>query len=406
MSRLLVTLLCSALLSAAAYAADPAAAKDSFLRRLDSVKALTSALQRDKNAGTPLIKEALASVGARQKDAEDLAAVGEYEVAASILDEGYKKLTATLTKAKAGEGYQAAPAAKAEMSGMTGADGQLLSVSKQKADVERKSASAAAMLDAAKRTDAAKGGTHGKELAALEAKVTQAKSAASAGDFKTAERLIDQVLIDEKQLIAGLASGSGYRTGADASAGNDAAPSDGKGKADYERKLSSAGALLDAAKRVDGEKGNSHRNEISAIEGLLKQAKAAAAGNDWVAANRSLDEVLGKEKQIIASTKSDAGTAGLKTGSAAISPDRDLSGMTGEERKTEIAKTLRSAGALRDLIARRSQERGVDGKAAVGKIEQLIGEARRLEASDPTRALQMATNAYEAARAGVEGLSK
>ena len=403
MSKLISALLASLVLSASAYAADPAQEKAAFQRRLDSVKTLTSALQRDNDAGTPAVKEALASVGARQKEAEELASAGEYEVAREILDEGYKKLTAVLMKAKTGEGFQN----KSEMVGMTGNDGQLLSVTKMKADFARELASADSMLDAAKRTDAAKGGSHGKEIAVLEGQIAKAKSAAAAGDLKTADQLIDQVLLKEKQLIAGMASGGGHTPQGDSMSGmaGSTTVSPEKLKADYERKLMSASALLDAEKRVD-EKGT-HGNEIAAHEADIAKAKTAAAKGDFAKANQLIDDVLLKEKKLIASSKSNSSTAALKTGSAAASDaGRDMSGMTSDEKKAEVAKTLRSATSLRDLISRRSQERGIDSAATVGKIEQLIGEARKLETSDPGRAMQVAASAYEAAKAGLAGLSK
>ena len=404
MSKLIAVLLASLAFSAAVHAADPAQEKAAFQRRLDSVKTLTAALQRDNDAGTPAVKEALASVNARQKEAEELAGAGEYEVAREILDEGYKKLTGALMKAKTGEGYQA----KSEMVGMTGSDGQLLSATKMKSDLTRKSTSADAMLDAAKRTDTTKGGTHGKEIAAMEAQIAKAKSAAASGDLKTADKLIDEVLLKEKQLIASLASGGGYKAVDDTMSGmaGSAAVSPEKLKADYERKLMSASALLDAEKRVD-EKGT-HRSEIAAHEADIVKAKAAAAKGDFANANQLIDDVLLKEKKLIATTKADSSTAGLKSGSAAdaSASGRDMSGMTGDEKKAEVAKTLRSATSLRDLISRRSQERGIDSAATLAKIEQLIGEARKLESADPGRAMQVASSAYDAAKAGLAGLPK
>lgn len=295
MSRLFVALLASVLLSAGAHAADPAQQKSDFQRRLDSVKSLSAALQRDQAATTAAGKETLAIVGARQKEAEDLAASGEYEVAGSVLDEAYKKLTATLAKVKAG-----APA------------------------------------PAAASTDS-------KPLA------------------------------------------------------------NGKPKEDFERKLASATALLDAEKRVDSAAGNRHRTDIAGLEAGIGKAKAAAASGDFGLANRLIDEVLASEKRLITSTKTnDPATAKLKTGSASL--EREGAAPSGADSKAELAKTLRSTTSLRDLLARRSKESGVDRSAALGKIDQQLGEARRLESSDPKRALQVASDAYAAAKTEVEAL--
>lgn len=291
MSRLFVALLASALLSVA-HAADPAKQKSDFQRRLDSVKSLSAALQRDKAASTPAGKETLAVVEARQKEASDLAAAGEYEVAGSVLDEAYKKLTATLAKAKAG-----APTPPAAT------DGQPLS--------------------------------------------------------------------------------------------------NGKLKEDFERKLSSANALLDAEKRVDSAAGSRHQSDIAGLDAGIGKAKAAAASGDFGLANRLIDEVLASEKRLITTTKkSDPATAQLKSGSASL--ERDAAAPA--DNKAELARTLRSTTSLRDLLARRSKESGVDRSATLGKIDQQLGEARRLESSDPKRALQVASDAYAAAKTEVEKL--
>lgn len=300
MSRLIAALLTVALCSSAALAADPAKEKADFQRRLESVKTLTAALQRDEQAATPAGKEALATVAARQKEAEELAAVGEYEVAAAILDEGYRKLTATLIKAKAG------PAAT-EPSGMSG------------------SASA---------------------------------------------------------------------------------PSPEKLKADFARKLLTASALLEAEKRADTEKGNLRQVEIAGHEAEITQAKNSAAAGDYLAANRQIDALLTKEKRFITSNKSaDPANAKLKTGSAALGEGGER-GASAEDRQAELAKTLRSAGVMRDLVVRRGKERGVDTSATVGRIDQLIEQARQSAASDPGKAQQAGASAYDAARSAVESFSR
>lgn len=295
MSRLFVALLAAALLSAA-HAADPAKQKSDFQRQLDSVKSLSAALQRDKAAATPAGKETLAVVEARQKEAEGLAAAGEYEVAGTVLDEAYKKLTATLAKAKAGAPTPAAASAD------------------------------------------------GKPLA------------------------------------------------------------NGKAKEDFERKLASATALLDAEKRVDSAAGNRHQADIASLESGVGKAKAAAAAGDFALAHRLIDEVLANEKRLITSTKkNDPATAGLKSGSASL--EREAAApAAGADAKAELARTLHSTTSLRDLLARRSKEGGVDRSAALGKIDQQLGEARRLESSDPKRALQVASDAYAAAKTEVEKL--
>lgn len=297
MSKLLAALIVSALFVVNAAAADPSMARAEFQRHLETVKALTMALQREPDATTPSVKATLSMVEDRQGAAEELASVGEYELASGVLDEGYRKLTASLIKAKSG--------GQAPIAGDIGANGQM--------------------------------------------------------------------------------------SGAN------------KGKADFERLVLSADALMGAAKRVDGEKNNLHRSEISNLELQLSKAKVAANSQDWVVANRLLGEVLTGEKQIITSTKSDPSTAGLKSGNAAKAA-QDAAVMPSDVRHKQIAKTLQSTAMLRDLIVRRSKVRGINSTPTLDGIEQMMSDSRRMESTDPINSHQTANKAYEAAKIGVEAL--
>lgn len=298
MFRLLAALIVSALFSVSAYAAEPSKARADFQHHLETVKALTTALQRDPDAGSPSVKAILSMVEDRQDAAEELASVGEYELASGVLDKGYRQLTASLIKAKS---------------------------------------------------------------------ITQLPT-------------------------TGEASGTGQSASAI------------KAKSDFERLVLSADALMAAAKRVDGERNNLHRNEISNLGLLLSQAKAAANSQDWVVANRLLAEVLTGEKQIISSTKSDPSTAVLKSGNATSKPTHDAAGVPGDVRREQIAKTLQSAAMLRDLIVRRSKERGFNSGATLDKIEKMMSDSRRLESTDQMGSQMAATKAYEAGKVGVETL--
>lgn len=298
MSKFVTALIVSAVFSVSALAADPSRARADFQHHLETVKALTTALQRDPDAGNPSVKATLSMVEDRQNAAEELASVGEYELASGVLDEGYRKLTASLIKAK------------------------------------------------------------------------------SSGQLPT----------------TGEANGNGQPAGAV------------KGKADFERLVLSADALMAAAKRVDGEKNNSHRSDIANLELQLSKAKTAANSQDWVAANRLLGEVLAGEKQIITSTKSDPSTAGLKSGNAAVKATHDPADIASAVRREQIAKTLQSTAMLRDLIVRRSKERGLNSAATLDKIDQMMSDSRRLESTDQMGSQLAAKKAYEAGKIGVEAL--
>ena len=296
MSRLLIALLVSALISVSAHGADPAREKAEYGNFLETVKAMTTALKRTEDAGNPQIQRALSAVADRQKIAEELAAVCEYESARAILDDGYKTLINTLRTVKSSA---ASP-----------------------------------------------------------------PPTSTAGDVKLSANNKDQV--------------------------------------DFERKIVSADALMQAAKRVDSEKAGANRSQIENLDLQLSRAKAAAAGKNWGEANRLLADVLDGQKKLIAQAKGDPTTAGLNVGSPkplteAVSPRQ-------AEQNVEIAKTLRSMEMLRELIVRRSRERGVDNSATLGKIDQMAAEALRLQASDPKRALEAADGAYETAKVGTQTL--
>lgn len=298
MFRLLTALIFSTVFSVGSYASEPSKARAEYQRNLETVKALTTALQRDPDSANPSVKATLSMVGDRQSAAEELASVGEYELASGVLDEGYRRLTESLIKAKS----------------------------------------------------------------------------------------------------SGSASTTGVVTG------NAQLASSGKDKADFERLVLSADALMAAAKRVDGEKNNLHRSEIANLELELSKAKSAATSQDWVTANRLLGEVLTGEKLILTRAKSDPSTTGLKSGNASVKATHDLADTTINVRREQIAKTLQSTVMLRDLIARRSKERGFNSAATLEKIEQLMSDSRRLESTDQLGAQRSAWKAYEAAKAGIETL--
>lgn len=298
MSRLLTALLVSALISVSAHAADPAREKADYGNQLETVKAMTMALKRADDAGNPQVQRALSAVAERQKAAEELAAVGEYESARAILDEGYKTLISTLRAVKSG--------------------------------------------------------------------------AALPPPRSTAD--------DVKQ-----------------SANN-------KDQADFERKILSADALMQASKRIDSEKAGANRSQFESLELQLSRAKASAAGKNWGEANRLLADVLDGQKKLIAKAKVDPATAGLSVASASPNPLTEAAAPRQAEQNAEIAKSLRSVDMLRELIVRRSRERGVDNAATLGKIDQMAAEALRLQASDPKRALEVADSAYQTAKVSVQTL--
>lgn len=374
-------------LSTAAFAADPKEKAD-YERRLDSVKTLRQALERDPAADRASTKAALTKVDARQKEAAELAGVGEYGLAKSILDEGYQTLTATIAQTKGGTGYQA-PA--------SGNDGKL-SQDKQKADFERELASANALLDAAKRSDAEKGNAHRGDIANIEALIKQANGAAGKNDFTAAGKLIVEALNKEKQLIAGLKGSSG------ASASTVPAASEVQDHREIkalDEHLLSSRTMLDALKRQNAEKKAGKDAVIKAAEQQLGRAESLR-GSDTKQALRLANEA---DASIRGALQSIQKPSTQKTGSAALEANAKAGrAPNAEKKKTDVASMLRSALTLRDALARQSSERGVDNGATLKQIDQLSSEAKRYETSDVDRALKSADEAYQTAKVAIEKL--
>lgn len=75
-------------------------AKAAYESRLASTKSLADALKPEM--ARPGVREALAKADASIRDAAEMAAVGEYDLARSMLDDGDKALKASLNRLKSG----------------------------------------------------------------------------------------------------------------------------------------------------------------------------------------------------------------------------------------------------------------------------------------------------------------
>lgn len=352
--------------------------KAQFDNRLGSVKALSAALSSDPGASRPEGKAALAKVAARQKEAEELAAVGEYDAARMILDEGYALLTKTLAAMKSGTGYSGAAAAE----GAGGASRQ--------AAYERSLASARSLLDAAKRGSAEAGGAKAADLTRIESTIGAAEKAGKAGDYGRGEGLANDALKELRPLLVSLKGGSSTSVGTAA-----AVPGE-KDKAQllaaFDRELMGAKAILDALKRQNQEKRAGKDAEIEDIETRLRQAETLR-GVDIAAADQLLDDAYKQTKQALQSVN----VSGVQTASVAASGAG--SGAAGAEaQRAEIDRMLKSSALLRDAVQRVSKEKGADSSSSLSRIDALSAEARSRQASDPARALQAATKANQAAK--------
>lgn len=393
----IAALLAAGLISTGALAADPKQQKTDYERELASVKALSTALQADPKAGSPAVRSTLDAVGARQKEAEDLAAVGEYELAKAILHEGYVALTKTLAGVKAGSGYGGP---SGSMSGMTGSDGKPLALAKKKADFERELASAKALLDAARRADAETGGRQAREVGEIEALIGKATAAAGREDFDSADKLVDEALRRERALItAAKGASTSPATPAQSAAADEKAARE-RAAAQIDGRLGTAKAMLAALKSQNASKKLGRDAAIADSEQKLARAESLRA-SDPVAALALID-------QAYAATRSDlqgmaGGGAQIPSGSAALDAGRrDMSGMGAEQNANALASQLRTARTLRDAYERKSKEKGLDAAATLARIDKLAADARALEGSDPSRALSAADEAYKLAKSSLE----
>ena len=403
-------LLAALFASAAVMAADPKQEKAAYERQLSSTKVLFQALQADPKAGTPAVKSTLDTVATRQKEAEDLAAAGEYELAKTILNEGYGTLQKTLASVKSGTGYSGPTGSMGGMSGMggmlgmTGADGKPLNYAKLKSEYERDLMSARSMLDAAKRAETQSGNKHPRDIAEIEALIAKATAAAARDDYVAANKIIDEALVRERALItADQGAKPQATTGSAAAAAADDKAARERAAAQFESKLSSAKAMLSALKSQNTSKKAGREASIAEIEQKINRAESM----------RTTDPVGGLAliDQAYAATRSDlqgmsGGGDGRKTGSAALEAanQRDMSGMSGEDKAKAIASQLRTATTLRNAYERQAKEKGVDASATLKQIDKLAGDARALEGADPSKALVAADEAYKLAKSSLEAI--
>ena len=364
--------------TATAGAADP---KADYERLRGTVQALSAALSRDPAAAGGEVKANLAKVAARQKEAEELAAIGEFETAKSILDEGYKLLTRTLATVKSGSGYSAA-------SGSVAADGA--GDASRKPAYERAIGSARALFDAARRASVDAGGSRATELAAIEANLKKAEAAGAGGDYARGEGYANDAM---KELRPLLVSMKGSAPGAATSATADSGADQTRKLAAFDGRMASTKALVDALKRQNKEKAAGKEADIAGIEVRLQRAEASRNA-DLTGAQGILDEAYNATKVTLQSMQT---PSTMKTGSAALDSGSGAA-LSAEALRGEVERVLKSATLLRDAVVRKSTDKGAGNAAVLSRIDALVAEARSRQASDPGKALQSATEANQAAK--------
>ena len=364
--------------TATAGAADP---KADYERLRGSVQALSAALSRDPVAAGGEVKASLAKVTARQKEAEELAAIGEFDTAKSVLDEGYKLLTRTLAAVKSGSGYSGpSGSAAADNAGDTS----------RKPAYERAIGSARALFDAARRASVDAGGSRTTELAVIEANLKKAEAAGANSDYARGEGYANDAMKELRPLLVSMkGSAPGAATAATADSGADHA----RKLAAFDGRMASTKALVDALKRQNKDKAAGKEADIAGIEVRLQRAEASRSA-DLPGAQGMLDEAYNATKVTLQALQT---PSTMKTGSAALDSGGGAA-LSAEAQRGEVERVLKSATLLRDAVARKSTDKGADNAAVLSRIDALVAEARGRQASDPGKALQSATEANQAAK--------
>lgn len=357
--------------------------------RLATVESLTKTLQNDPAAKTDKVKNTLTVVEARRREAAKLADIGEYSAAQSVLDEGYRTLTTTLSEVKGGHGYIATADSNA-----TDNDKKILD--QQRADFERNLNSALSLREAASRVDAEKGNEHANNIAAIDALIADARNAAAKDDLEGADKLIQEALSKEQQLITFLKGGEG----ADVAVSTEKTPVSQEAKLkDFDSRLATAHTMLDALKRQDTERKGGKYNTISDVETKLSIAKSLR-NNDLAAAFRLVDEAYESSQAAIRSMQTPSDT---KTGSAVF--DRDpAAGKTNRQKKATLNELRSNTGILRSTLVRQSRERKIDNTETLKQIDESLAESKKLEKTNLSRSLEAADEAHETARHAIDKL--
>ena len=371
--------------------AQPNVQKESYEQLLGTVNALSASLQRDPGATSVDAKASMAKLAARQKEAEELASVGEYGVARSILDEGYRALTQTLGSLKSDSGYSStmgsAPASAATGSGDAA----------RKASYERQMGSAQALLDSARRSSAESQGARASDIGRIEAMLTKARSAAASGDFVSADTIASESMKELRPLLVAM---KGITSEPKAVSATSAATVDpAKQRAAYEARNLTAISMLDALRRLNTEKHAGKETVIADIESRLGRAQTLR-GSDPAAAIALLEETYALTRSTLQGMQ---GGASLKSGSAAQVAAQVTENPGGSDvRRAEAQRSLDSVRLIRNAAERIGRESGFDNAPSLMGIDTFVTDARNSLASDPARALKSAREANRLAKEALE----
>lgn len=249
--------------------------KANYEKRLNSVNALMKALKRESEKAGVNNSTVLNEVESNMKKATLLAKQGSYGSALETVDQGYKTLTAELSKLenqKSQSGSPDATTAKPEAN-----------TSDSHESIDREFRTNKALLDVLKRQNEEKYAGKEGEIVAIETTITDARNALNAGDIAFARELVGDANARTKRAIASLQSNASTKPDGAAAATThqeeSATAAESNLKKDYTKRKNTVIALLDSAKRIDVERGTAHP-AFAKTEAMIDEAdKLAAAGN-------------------------------------------------------------------------------------------------------------------------------
>lgn len=207
LSRLFLILICGLGLSLApqAQGADPATLakqKRDYESRLEAVRSVQSVLARD--ASRPGIGEALRKAETNIREAAEIAAVEEYEIASSILDDGNILLNTALVRLKNAPGEAASAAL-----GMSGMADQPEVDRLEREHVLRDFDYTRSLIDALRRER----GVKPEDIAPIERDLMAATQLLKNGKTRQADQLIDTTYANAKAILGRFQKPSQSKTG-------------------------------------------------------------------------------------------------------------------------------------------------------------------------------------------------
>jgi hypothetical protein len=274
-----------------AHAADaqPASrARADYEARLASVQSLVTALKAESSK--PGVADVLKKVDAKVREAAEIAAVGEYEIARSMLDEGYASLSTTLSRVKRGNEQQTGMSGSAALEAEQKATVGKVDVAKLESAFKRREASVVSLLGACERVVKEQG--RDPQLVTETTRLLgAARNDARAGRYPQGTKLLDQAYL---LLRVGLAEMKG---GQEVTASKSfATPSE---EFRYEQGRNDDYAQLIAGLVDQNAQRNDWREAAARSRSMRQAAEEAARAGDFAMALKKINESTNEFKTIL-----------------------------------------------------------------------------------------------------------